>query len=104
MGKLQKFSSRIVIALALIWAVLLAAGQLSIGQSYLGIGILSAYIGIQNAILFIWGQRTGKMPKKIAHAIQQHGQDKGMIQYGIVNILLFLLIGLIVAYCGWQQL
>ncbi len=42
--------------------------------------------------------------KKIAHAIQQHGQDKGLIQYGIVNILLFLLIGLTVAYCGWQQL
>ena len=104
MDKFQKISSRITIALALIWAVLVAAGQLSIGQSYLGIGILSAYIGIQNTILLIWGQRTGKMSKKIAHAIQHHGQDKGLIQYGIVNILLFLLIGLTVAYCGWQQL
>ena len=33
MDKFQKISSRIVIALALIWAVLLAAGQLSIGHS-----------------------------------------------------------------------
>lgn len=104
MDKYQKISSRVTIALALIWAVLVATGQLSIGQSYLGIGVLSAYIGIQNTILLVWGQHTGNMPKKIAYAIQQHGQDKGIIQYVIVNILVFLLVGLTVAYCGWQQL
>ncbi len=102
MDKFQKISSRIVIALALIWAVLVALGQLSVGQSYFGIGVLSAYIGIQNTLLLVWGQRTGNMPKKIAHIIEQHGPDKGIIQYVIVNILIFLLVGMTVAYCGWQ--
>ena len=102
MEKFQKISSRIVIVLALFWGVLIAMGKLSVGYSYMGIGILSAYIGIQNMILLNWGQRTGQMPTKITYLIERHGNNRGLIQYVIVNILLFLLLGLAVAYCGWQ--
>ena len=74
------------------------------GWSYLGIGFLSAYIGIQNIILLVYGQRTGDMPEKIAYLINRHGNDKGMVQYVLVNIMLYLFIGLIVMYCGWTML
>lgn len=104
MEKFQKISSRIIIILALLWMLAVSIGQLSVGQSYMGIGALSAYIGIQNIILLNWGQRTGKMPPKIAYLIQRHGNNKGLMQYVIVNILLFLLIGLAVLYSGWQLL
>ncbi len=104
MEKFQKISSRIVMVLALLWMLAVSMGQLSVGQSYMGIGALSAYIGIQNIILLNWGHRTGNMPPKIAYLIQRHGNNKGLIQYVIVNILLFLLIGLAVLYSGWQLL
>lgn len=102
MEKFQKFSSRIVIVLALLWAVLVVTGQLPIGYSYLILGALSAYIGVQNMILLNWGQRTGQMPSKITYLIQRHGNNKGIMQYVVVNVLLFLLIGLAVMYCGYQ--
>ena len=76
MEKFQKISSRIIIILALLWMLAVSMGQLSVGQSYMGIGALSAYIGIQNIILLNWGQRTGKMPPKIAYLIQRHGNNK----------------------------
>ena len=78
--------------------------KLSTGYSYMGIGVLSTYIGIQNLILLNWGQRTGKMPAKIAYLTERHGNNKGLIQYVIVNILLFLLLGLAVVYSSWQLL
>ena len=105
MKKIQKISSRIIIALAILWAVAVVAGLFpSLGWSYLGIGFLSAYIGIQNIILLVYGQRTGDMPEKIAYLINRHGNDKGMVQYVLVNIMLYLFIGLIVMYRGWTML
>ena len=104
MEKFQKISSRVVIVLALRWGVLIAMGKLSTGYSYMGIGVLSTYIGIQNLILLNWGQRTGKMPTKITYLIERHGNNKGLIQYVLVNILLFLLLGLAVVYSSWQLL
>lgn len=102
MEKFQKLSSRIVIVLALFWAVMVATGQLSTGYSYFILGTLSAYIGLQNIILLNWGQRTGNMPSKVTYLIQRHGNNKGIVQYVLVNILLFLFIGLAVMYCGYQ--
>ena len=91
MKKIQKISSRVIIVLAILWAVAVVAGLFpSLGWSYLGIGFLSAYIGIQNIILLVYGKRTGN--------------DKGMVQYVLVNIMLYLFIGLIVMYCGWTML
>ena len=58
MEKFQKISSRVVIVLALLWGVLIAMGKLSTGYSYMGIGVLSTYIGIQNLILLNWGQKS----------------------------------------------
>lgn len=102
MEKFQKISSRIVIALALLLGIAIALGKISVGYSYMGIGLLSTYIGIQNMILLNWGQRTGQMPAKIAFLIERHGNNKGLMQYTLINILMFLLLGLSVAYCGWQ--
>jgi len=104
MEQFQKISSKIVIALALLWLVLVSLGKLNLGQSYLMLGALSAYIGVQNIILLNWGQRTGQLPKKIAYLVEQRGMQKGVRQYVLVNILLFLLIGIVVAYCGVTML
>lgn len=101
MEKFQKISSRVIIVLALIWAVLMSTGMLTVGQGYFAIGVLSAYIGVQNIILLNWGQRTGQMPNKITHLVERHGEQKGILTYVVVNILLYLLIGLVVMYCGW---
>ncbi len=38
MEKFQKISSRIIIILALLWILAVSMGQLSVGQSYMGIG------------------------------------------------------------------
>ena len=41
------------------------------------------------------------MPNKITHLVERHGEQKGILTYVVVNILLYLLIGLVVMYCGW---
>lgn len=102
MEKFQKYSSRTIIALALIWFALVLSGKLSVGMSYFGIGIISTYLGIQNIILLNWGQRSGKMPNKIAHHIKHHGEQAGILRYVVINVLPYLLIGIVVMVCGWM--
>lgn len=104
MEQYQKISSRIIIVLAFVWAALTATGNLSTGQSYFMIGAISAYIGVQNIILLNWGQRTGRLPRKIVYLIEQHGHNSGILRYTLINILLFLLIGLFVMGCAWTLL
>jgi len=100
MEKFQKISSRVVIVLALIWAAVTFTGMIPTGLSYMIIGALAAYIGIQNIILLNWGLKIGKMPNKITYQIEQHGHDKGIKNFAFINILLYLIIGLVVFICG----
>lgn len=95
MQKFQKYSSRLVMISALIWILLVFSKQLTIGQSYFIIGVLFTYIGIQNILLLNIGQRTGNLTNKITHYIQHHGEQKGILMYVCINILLFLCIGII---------
>ena len=101
MEQYQKISSRIIIIVAFVWAILTATGNLSTAKSYFMIGAISAYIGVQNIILLNWGQRTGRLPRKIVYLIEQHGHNSGILRYTMINILLFLLIGLFVMGCAW---
>lgn len=101
MEKFQKNSSKIVIALAFVWAALSFTGMIPVGASYMIIGGLAAYIGIQNIILLNWGLKIGKMPNKIAYQIEQHGHSKGIKHYVVINILLYLIIGIVVLVCGY---
>lgn len=104
MEKFQKISSRIVIVLAILWGGVIALAKVPVGYCYMGIGVLSTYVAVQNIILLNWGQRTGQMPTKISYLIERHGNKKGLLQYVILNILLFLALGLTVIFCGWQLL
>ena len=100
MEKFQKFSSRIVIALAFVWAALTFTHMIPVGVSYMIIGALAAYIGVQNIILLNWGLKIGKMTNKITYQIELHGHDKGIKNFVFVNIILYLSIGLVVFVCG----
>lgn len=100
MEKFQKISSKVVIVLALIWALLTFTSMIPVGISYIFIGALAAYIGVQNIILLNWGLKIGKMPNKIAYQIEQNGHEKGIKNFVIVNVLLYLIIGIIVFVCG----
>lgn len=100
MEKFQQISSKAVIVLALVWAVLTFSGMIPEGISYMIIGGLAAYIGIQNIILLNWGLKIGKMPNKITYQIEQHGHNKGIKNFVVVNILLYLIIGIVVFVCG----
>ena len=100
MEKFQRTSSKIVITLALIWAALTFTSSIPVGWSYIIIGFLAAYIGIQNIILLNWGLKIGKMPNKITYIIEQHGHNKGIRNYVVVNILLYLILGIVVFVCG----
>lgn len=102
MEKFQKYSSRAIMVMALLWAVLTFSGTLSTGQSYFFIGFISTYLGVQNIILLNMGQRCGKMPNKIAYQIEHHGERAGILRYVCINILLYLLIGVVVMVCGWM--
>ena len=53
MEKFQKISSKVVIVLALVWAVLTFTHMIPVKISYMVIGGLAAYIGIQNIILLL---------------------------------------------------
>ena len=96
MEKFQKFSSRIVIGLAFIWAALTFSHMISVNISYMMIGGLAAYIGVQNIILLNWGLKIGKMPNKISYQIEQHGHNKGIRNFVVINVLMYLLIGIVV--------
>ena len=96
MEKFQKFSSRIVIGLALVWAVLTFSNMIPVNVSYMIIGGLATYIGVQNIILLNWGLKIGKMPNKITYQIEQHGHNKGIRNFVVVNVLLYLIIGIVV--------
>ena len=96
MEKFQKFSSRIVIGLALVWAALTFTHMIPVKISYMIIGGLAAYIGVQNIILLNWGLKIGKMPNKISYQIEQHGHNKGIRNFVVVNVLLYLIIGIVV--------
>ncbi len=100
MEKFQKISSRVVIVLAFVWAALSFSGMIPVGVSYMVIGGLAAYIGIQNIILLNWGLKIGKMPTKITYQIEQHGHNKGIKNYVVINVLLYLIIGIVVLVCG----
>ena len=104
MEKFQKISSRIIIALAFVWAALTFSNMIPVGASYMLIGILAAYIGIQNIILLNWGLKIGKMTNKITYQIELHGHHKGIRNFVFVNIILYLSIGLVVAVCGYLTL
>lgn len=100
MEKFQKISSKTVIALALVWAALTFTGKIPTGISYMMIGALAAYIGIQNIILLNWGLKIGKMCNKITFQIEHHGHEKGIKNFVVINILMYLLIGIVVFVCG----
>ena len=100
MEKFQKTSSKIVIALAFVWAALTFSNSIPVGASYMMIGALAAYIGIQNIILLNWGLKIGKMTNKITYQIELHGHKKGIKNYVLVNVLLYLSIGIVVFVCG----
>lgn len=102
MEKFQKFSSKVVIFLAFAWAALTFSNMIPVGISYMIIGALAAYIGIQNIILLNWGLKIGKMPNKISYQIELHGHKKGIKNFVIFNVLLYLIIGIVVAVCGWM--
>ncbi|MBQ2776594.1 MAG: hypothetical protein IJF50_03755 [Peptococcaceae bacterium] len=100
MEKFQKISSKVVIALALVWAALTFTSSIPVGVSYMAIGALAAYIGIQNIILLNWGLKIGKMPNKITYQIEQHGHNKGIKNFVAINVLLYLIVGIVVFVCG----
>lgn len=100
MEKFQKYSSTTVIVLALIWAALSFTRMIPIGISYMIIGALAAYIGIQNIILLNWGLKIGKMSNKITYQIEQHGHSKGIRNFVVINVLMYLIIGIVVFVCG----
>ena len=100
MEKFQKFSSRAVIILALVWAVLTFGGMIPANVSYMIIGGLAAYIGVQNIILLNWGLKIGQMPNKITYQIEQHGHNKGIRNFVVINVLLYLIIGIVVMVCA----
>ncbi len=101
MEKFQKLSSRLILLMAALWAVLTFGGIITVGQSYFLIGLISTWLGIQNIILLNMGQKSGKMPNKIVHHIERHGERSGIIHYVIINILLYLVIGVVVMVCGF---
>ena len=90
--------------LAFLWAILVTFKIISPAYGYFMLGALSTYIGIQNIILLNWSQKSGEMTTKISYLVEKHGEQRGMIQYVIVNVLLFLLAGLGVMYCGYQMM
>ncbi len=102
MEKFQKLSSRAILLMAALWAVLTFGGAITVGQSYFFIGLISTWLGVQNIILLNMGQKTGKMPNKIVHHIERHGERSGVLRYIVINILLYLVIGMIVMVCGWS--
>ena len=98
MERYQKISSKIIIALAVIWIFL----PLDLGYRYMFFGAIVTYMGIQNFILILWGKRTGQMPSKIQHLVNKHGTDKAELIFGLFFILFFLLMGIGVVYSGYQ--
>jgi len=98
MERYQKISSRIIIALAVLWVLL----PMDLGYKYMFFGAIITYMGIQNAILFLWGKRIGQMPNKIQLLITKHGVDKAELMYGLFFILFFLFVGVTVIYSGYQ--
>jgi hypothetical protein len=104
MKKFQTFSSRAVLLMCAVWAVLTFGGMLTNGQSYFFLGLISAWLGVQNIILLNMGQKTGEMPDKLAYHVKQKGERGGIIRYVIINILLYLLIGIVVMVCGWSMM
>ena len=95
MEQFQKFSSRLILLMCAVWAVVTFGGMIPTGLSYFFIGLISTWLGIQNIILLNLGQRSGKMPNKIAYQIQRHGERKGLLNYVFINVLLYLCIGII---------
>ena len=104
MKKFQTLSSRAVLLMCAVWAVLTFGGMLTNGQSYFFLGLISAWLGVQNIILLNMGQKTGEMPDKLAYHVKQKGERGGIIRYVIINILLYLLIGIVVMVCGWSMM
>ncbi len=102
MEKFQKISSRLILLMAALWTALTFGGVITVGQSYFFIGLISTWLGVQNIILLNMGQKTGKMPNKIAHHIERHGERSGLMHYIVINILLYLIIGVVVMVCGWS--
>ena len=104
MEKYQSISSKFIMIAAVIWAFLAFSGTLTIGQSYMGIGALAFYISIQNIILLNWGKKIGRMPKKIAYQIERSGHNKGIINFVVINILIYMFVGLAALYGGYTML
>lgn len=100
MEKFQSISSKVVIALALVWAALTFTKSIPTGLSYMIFGGIAAYIGIQNIILLNWGLKIGRMSTKITYQIEQHGHDRGIKNFVGFNILAYLILGIIVFVCG----
>lgn len=104
MEQFQKLSSRIILLMCAAWAVVTFGGIISTGQSYFFIGLISAWLGVQNIILLNLGQRSGTMPNKLAHHVKQHGEKSGIMHYVVINVLLYLIIGVVVMVCGWMMM
>lgn len=104
MEKFQKISSKIIMGLSAVWLVLTATHSISVGQSYMFLGALGVYLGIQNIILLNMAQKTGELPRKIAVLVEAHGHDRGIKQYVIVNILIFIIVGAIAMVSGFNLL
>ena len=82
MKKFQTLSSRAVLLMCAVWAVLTFGGMLTNGQSYFFLGLISAWLGVQNIILLNMGQKTGEMPDKLAYHVKQKGERGGIIRHG----------------------
>lgn len=99
MERFQKYSARVLLILALLWLFL----PMDAGYKYIYLGALILYVGVQNLVFLNIGQRSGKMPPKIAHLIERHGNEKGMMIYALLFVLFFILAGIGTIYSGVQM-
>lgn len=95
MEKFDLVFRQLIIVGGVLW--LGAAAMQLLGQDTLMVilGVLSILLSVKNIVILNVSARSGNLHPKIKQYEEMYGDRKGLLRYAIVNVLAFLIIGIL---------
>lgn len=95
MDMINKIFKPLYLLAAIGWLLLAAFHLLSTEGLLIYLGVMTIGIGIRNLVILNVSYKTNVVHEKIQSYINRYGIKKGLIYYGILMILLYIIFGLV---------
>lgn len=95
MEKFDKIFRQFIMVAGILWLGAAAMHLLEQNMLFILLGALSVLLSVKNIIILNVSSRTGNLHPKIEEYVSSNGLKKGLLYYGVFNVLTFLVLGII---------